>query len=458
MSNLNRFSVFICNNYLPLFVSFYNSYKYYCHNTPLNVYNYNKLNTFNIQYLKKYVEVTHVDSDKYPPYNSFIGTYAFKFISLFEHMCENEIILDIDTNFLNNLDFVFEDIKNGNAIFAEECFGIYPKHYYKGNDWESEVVRIKKLLKKYEIKNLHMFHNEHIFGNYNAGFMGFNKSKHTKILKTVIDMLYDETLPKEYIFFELEQFAMSFLISLSPEIERKVLPNTEWMNTWGAHKKPKKLIKIIDEKFVLENEDGTKVNFYHYTGDIGIPNTATGYIVPARLFLLNNNYFKTKIGVLCADKEEVKKLWFIKHENPSLLLYEYFYNNGPATCPKTYNIDFRKNIANIFKTFWNIECDEESPCIIMTVLLYDYINLLGYRLIGNHQYYKILDYLTLPHKASDKTIGIDCSEATVSLSTVQPNNKIYNWFESINPNKCEDIVVENLNNVFITTNMKSIII
>ncbi|MEI6297346.1 MAG: hypothetical protein WCO84_06960 [bacterium] len=403
------------------------------------------------------MEVTHVDGSKYPQH-LYLGKYAFKYISLLENMSENEIILDTDTNFLNNLDFVFNDINNGCAVFAPEDGNVYPKYYYNGNNWDSEILRIKNLLEKHKIKNLDLFHAEYTFSNYNAGFMGFNKSKHTEILKTAVDILFDENLPKEYVFFVLEQFALSFLIGLTPKMNKTILPQKQWMNTWLMHKNPKKRIKILDGKFVLENEDGTQINYYHYTGDIGVPNIASGLIIAGRLYFLTNDYFKTRSGIFCTDKEEIKKLWFNHHETPVLFLYEYFYNNGPTTCPKIYNNVFRKNIANIFKTFLGVECEDESPCVIIIALLYDYIDLLEYKLVGNHQYYKVLDYLLITsYKTSDKTIGIDCGEATVSLSTTQ-SNKYYDWFCSINPCNHEDIVVENLNGVFITTKMKEIII
>jgi hypothetical protein len=454
MSDLSRFSVFVCNNYLPLFISFYNSYKYYNHTIPLNVYDYKGLNTFNLQYLKNFVSVTPV-THEYPINHFYLNTYAFKFVSLLENMYDNEIVMDVDTNFLNNLDFVFDDIKKGNAVFAEEKPEMYCKAYSKQTDWELELLHLKKVLEKHiPRKNLDLFHPEYRFKNNNGGFMGFNKEKHRNVLKTVLNILYDESL-RDYLFLIVDQYAMSFFMGISPEIEQTILPSTTWMNTWWAHGDPKKRIEVIDKKLALLNVDGSRINFYHYTGGIGVPCTDFNDLVPARLFLLTDDYFMKRQGKYVANKEAVQKLWINDYENPIMFLYEYFYNNGEIKCPKIYNINFRKNISNIFKTFFETDCNEESECVIMVALLYDYINLLGYELVGNHPYHKILDYLQTSHKSSNKKIGIDCREATVSLSIKQPEGNSYDWFDAVNTTG-NDVVVENLNNVFITTKMKEI--
>ena len=66
---MERYSTFICNYYLPLFASFYNSYKYYENKIPLHVYNYKRLNTFNIQYVFLNCKINNIIAQKL--YKSF---------------------------------------------------------------------------------------------------------------------------------------------------------------------------------------------------------------------------------------------------------------------------------------------------------------------------------------------------------------------------------------------------
>jgi hypothetical protein len=63
------------------------------------------------------------------------------------------------------------------------------------------------------------------------------------------------------------------------------------------------------------------INFYHFTGDIGMENDDNELHV-CRLHHLHES-FSTKL-----NRKHVEKLWYEKHENPALLLHEYFSNKG----------------------------------------------------------------------------------------------------------------------------------
>jgi hypothetical protein len=456
---MQRYSTFICNYYLPLFVSFYNSYKYYENKIPLHVYNYKRLNTFNIQYLKKYVDVTHLDINNHGNGDIYYGGYAFKYLALVNNMYEHEIILDVDANFLNNIDFLFDYLKDDKMILSREgelWNDIFLNAYYKSDNKEEETNKIKKYLNKH-IGNLSdNITDDYNFKNYNAGLMGFSKSKHTDILNKSIEILYDREYP-EMLPLTMEQTVLCFLMNLRQEIDRVVLPQKWWMNTWEYHQNPRKSIIIKDEKLQLIFDNNERINFYHYTGDIGA-NDINNNILSARLYFLTEEYFKFFTGQRIIEPKNINHLWFEKHQNPVLFIYEYFRNNGPAVAPKIYSLKFREDISKLLKVFYDEQCDNEDERVLIICLLYDYINLLNYKLVGNHKYYKILDiYLEGKINESTNTIGIDMADATVNLSLILDNNINYaDWFYSIDPTQIKDIVFEKLGNVSIKTKTKDL--
>ena len=246
-------------------------------------------------------------------------------------------------------------------------------------------------------------------------------------------------------------------MDLFKEIDREVLPQKWWMNTWEYHANPKKSIIIKDEKLQLIFDNNERINFYHYTGDIG-SNDINGNMLASRLYFLTEEYFKFFTGQRIIEPKNINHLWFEKHQNPVLFIYEYFRNNGPAVSPKIYSLKFREDISKLLKVFYDEECNNEDERVLIICLLYDYINLLNYKLVGNHKYYKILDiYLEGKINESTNTIGIDMADATVNLSLVLDNNINYaDWFYSIDPTQIKDIIFEKLGNVSIKTKTKDL--
>lgn len=450
----NRFSAFVCNNYLPLFVSLYNSYKYYNHETPLNVYDYKSLNTFNVQYLKKFVEVTHVDHSNYEPFAVFLGSYAFKFASLIENMWENEIILDTDMNFLNNNDHVFSHLEQGKLLQAREgegMFNMYLEAYYK--DKEVEHQQLKDYLKKHIGDVADTIPLNFNFQNNNAGFMGFNREKHMELLKLCIRIIYDKSDLQDYYILNMEQTCMCFLSAVL-DIEREILPQKNWMNTWNHHSTPQKEIFVDNGKLALKNaDDNSRVNMYHYTGSIGVKNKLDTWLSTGRMYFLTNDYIESIVNNNEVHQEDIFNMWVKTHNNPIVLLYQYFYNNGDMKCPKYYNIDFRENVSRLLKVIYNEEHHKESNIVIMITLLYDYITLLDYKLVGENKYYKILDALNVnTNKDTNLTIGIDTQDAIVSLSeTNNAQGQLLDWFHNSYYGYAKDKIVERFLGVFITT-------
>lgn len=456
---MKRYSTFICNYYIPLFVSFYNSYKYYNNQYPLHVYNYKRLNTFNIQYLKKYVDVSHIDVEDYGSHDIYFGGYAFKYLALIKHMVDYEIILDVDTSFLNNLDFLFKDLEANKIILSREgenWHNIAFEPYYQSSNKEEEVLKIKTYLSKHIGDSSEVINSKYNFPNYNAGLMGFSKNIHTDLLLKSLSILFDREHP--YIYpLTMEQPVLSLLVDIFKDIDRIVLPQKYWMNTWEYHKDPKKYICIKDNKLRLEHENGKQINFYHYTGDIGTPDIQ-GRMMSGRLYYLTQEYFNLFTRGQEIIPENIKDIWFNRHENPVLFLYEHFRNNGPAIAPKVYSIPFRNNVVKLLKTFYDESFNNEDGEVLMICLLCDYINLLEYQLIGDHPYYKIVNmFLDGEKNQSLNTIGIDQENATVNLSFKNKGGIEYNdWFFSINPMDIKDIVYEKLGSLYITTKTKDL--
>ena len=199
---------------------------------------------------------------------------------------------------------------------------IFLNAYYKSDNKEEETNKIKKYLNKH-IGNLSdNITDDYNFKNYNAGLMGFSKSKHTDILNKSIEILYDREYP-EMLPLTMEQTVLCFLMNLRQEIDRVVLPQKWWMNTWEYHQNPRKSIIIKDEKLQLIFDNNERINFYHYTGDIGA-NDINNNILSARLYFLTEEYFKFFTGQRIIEPKNINHLWFEKHQNPVLFIYEYF--------------------------------------------------------------------------------------------------------------------------------------
>jgi len=465
---MKRYSTFIDNIYIPLFPSFYNSYKYYGHKIPLHVYDFKGLNTFNLQYLKKYVDVTTIDFSTIKDFHKYQSYLAFKISNMVDNMVENEFLVDIDINFLNNVDYLFDEIEKGNLVIARECenhANMYLKHgilfdnlpTFDNNYVSNKVNQIKEYCKNIQGANNEKIDIGYNFYNLNTGFVGYSKEKHLDFLRNVDNILYDDEIFNNYLF-RLDQFAFSFLMGLMDNISKVILPQKEWMNTWETHSNPLKMIKVEDGKYVLRNENGSRVNIYHYTGDIGVPNK-NNEIITGRLFFLTNDYIKSVAGIYCSESKNMVDLWVQKHQNPILFLYKFFYDNGEAKCPKYYNHDFKKNISKLLLHWFNEEHDFESAIVFTIALLYDYVNELNYSLIGDNKYYKIVKYLLNKEVLNSQlTIGIECENAIVNFTFTNPNpnEQHHDFFYSLRNKDYNGIIVERLKEMYIITNYKLI--
>lgn len=315
------YSVFVENKYYYDFIALYNSWKYYESKIPIKVYIAGDLDSDKRKNIEKLVDVIDVNIGDYT-IQQFKGKYLFKWIGLINYMSEYEILLDADTIFLNNIDFLFDFLEDGKMVLAREEVDVIHRSYVNKDEWELEHHRIQSELRKYIGDLADLYTKDLITPTYNAGLIGFNKSKHTFLLQKSIEILTTDFDTKKNPTSHLEQYITNLLIQLY-SVDKHILPQFEWMNTWWFHKNPKKIIRIDNGKFSVYNEDGNKVNFYHFTGGIGVEDT-DGVLRTCRPHQLYNSH-ETESKF---NRIHVEKLWYVTHENPVLLLYEYFANKG----------------------------------------------------------------------------------------------------------------------------------
>jgi hypothetical protein len=316
------YSVFVDDKYFYDFVALYNSWKYYESTIPIKVYTAGNLSLHKRFALEKKVEVIDIDREDLTE-AQFKGKYLFKWIGLLKHMKEYEILLDADTIFLSNIDFLFDELEKEKLIGAKEDVTVDHK-VYVSKDWPLEHKRIQDDLRKYIGSYADLYTQELVTPVYNAGLIGFNKTKHSFLLEKCIEILTSDFDSKKNPTSHLEQFMMALLLQLY-NIEIHELNQLEWMNTWMHHKNPKKIIKVENNgKFGLYNETGSKINFYHFTGDIGMVDRSDGQIKSCRPHqIYESTLYEPKF-----NRSHVEQLWYGKHQNPALLLYEYFANKS----------------------------------------------------------------------------------------------------------------------------------
>jgi hypothetical protein len=317
------YCVFLEDKYYHDFIVLFNSWKYYENKIPIKVYVVGQLKEDRLKLIEKHCEVIHVNKESLLD-SQFKGKYLFKWLGLIRHMCDFEILLDADTMFLSNIDYLFNHIEEGKLVVAREHVDICHKVYVDNKqDWQAEHSRIQHELRKYIGNVADNYTEDLITPTYNAGLFGLNKEKHSFLLEKSIEILTSDFDAKKNPISHLEQFNINLLIQLY-DVEKHVLEQREWMNTWNLHKSPKKILKIESRKFALYNELDSKINFYHFTGGIGVHNKIDEREWPCRPHQL----YETDNNLKFFTREDVENLWYKDKENPVLLLYEYFHNKG----------------------------------------------------------------------------------------------------------------------------------
>lgn len=319
------YGVFVDDMYYYDFVALYNSWKYYGNKVPIKVYSHSNLSIERKRKIGKYCEIVEVENTLKKKH-AFKNNYLFKFVGLLKGMSDYEILLDADTIMLSNMDHLFDEIQKGVFVGVNEFENQKLKHgiYYQSEEEEKrEHDYVKLALKKHtpEYHKKYKLDTEHEV--FNAGLYGLSKKAHSYLLEKSIEIIDNNSFNKNNIAFRTEQYIFSFLLYLSG-LPINSLTTNQWMPTWHHHSNPKKNIKVIDGKLCLCNDDGSRVNFYHFTGDIGLLNKQIGLVQSCR----PHQIFETQPYESYFSPEDVYRLWIEKHDNPVILLYEMFARMG----------------------------------------------------------------------------------------------------------------------------------
>jgi hypothetical protein len=263
-----RYSTFLNNVYYEQFLVLYKSYLLYNHKYQFRVYDYDILDKDKCSYLNEIgVEVISLKRDDYSD-SIYYKQYGFKWKGLIESDCDIEILLDCDTLFLDNLDDLVDLMKDSELLVVPEYINI-----------------------------------NHRVGNFfNIGLMGFKKeSKYLleQSIQRMIDVPWrnpDNTAPNTEMFS---------LCDIVEENKTNVL-ELDWkqyQHLWWNHSLPKSL-SVKDGKFVVSNEDGTRVRFYHFTTHI-------------------DPFKGSQVLRFAYDYETTNRMWLKRFNNPMGLIYNH---------------------------------------------------------------------------------------------------------------------------------------
>jgi len=314
------FSTFVDDRFYYDFIGLYNSWLYYEHKVPLKVYISGNLLPERKQAIAKHCEIIE-DPEILKPENK--KKYEFKFIALINNMSDQEIFVDTDTIFLSNVDHLFDYLDQGKMVVADEPNGniTHSNHAYK-EPWAIEHKRIKSELEKYIGNSAENYTSDFVTSNYNVGLLGLRKDIHRFYLEKTVEILNSDfdTFPNPTSKFE--QYVFSLLIQLY-NVDKEVLAQNAWMNTWNLHQEPKKLITVDHGKFAVYDSMGVKLNFYHFTAGFYIKDQDDKNLEVAKPHML----FDQLHQIRKFTRDEIESAYY-KLDNPLLLLFEYFCNKG----------------------------------------------------------------------------------------------------------------------------------
>lgn len=262
-----RFSTFLNNSYFDQFLVLYKSYLLYEHKHPFRVYSWDKLDDDRKEYLKEIgvdvVDVEQGDWDRLIYYS----LYGFKWKGLIESDCDVEVLLDCDTLFLDNLDDLVDD---------------YIKYEY-------DLIVVPEHTGQYRAGNL-----------FNIGLMVTGNNGRSLLQKSVQRMIDQPSRGNNTP--NTEMFSLCDIVEEDKpnvlELDYKI-----YMHLWSNHKL-KKYLSVEDGKFVVQNEDGSRVRFYHYTT----------WIDP---------FQGSQVLRFAYDPKTANRMWFKRFNNPMGFIYNH---------------------------------------------------------------------------------------------------------------------------------------
>jgi hypothetical protein len=260
-----RYSTFLNNEYYEQFLVLYKSFILYEHKHPFRVYSWSLLDEDKKQNLRDIgVEVVDVVQGDWS-FTTYFSLYGFKWKGLLESDCDVEVLLDADTLFLDNLDDLID-------AYTDHELVVVPEHVSWGR-----------------VGNL-----------FNIGLMVCGKkSKHLleKSVQRMIDLPYKKNNAPNTEMFSLCDIVQEYKVNVL-ELDYK-----QYMHLWENHKF-KKNLSIENGKFVVRNEDGSRVRFYHFTTHI-------------------DPYQGSNVLRFSYDSKTTNRMWVKRFNNPVGLIYNH---------------------------------------------------------------------------------------------------------------------------------------
>lgn len=293
-----------------------------------------------------------------------------------------ELLLDVDTVVLCDLEEAFRAVERGSVVAAREWD--YPDPVwmrgYTYRELPPESVFHRRLAHP-EI------HREGL-PIYNAGLLGLNRAEHQVVLDLWREASYDHDA-LDGTFFALDQNGLALILaSLRREQRLAVheLPADLWMATWERHREPPKLLTFEDGSPVLcAGDRSRRMRFYHYTGDIVAPPALAGErIVTVRFSALVSDVGLPDGITQETMREAWEQVWRGRHRSPAGELPGFFYALGPLRAPRCMDPAWRERLAHL------LACPELAPpgCpppdrdareVWALAFAYDYLDYCGYR-------------------------------------------------------------------------------
>jgi len=260
-----RYSTFLNNTYYEQFLVLYKSFLLYEHKHPFRVYSWDILDDDKKQYLKdigvEVIDVEQGDWDRWIYYN----LYGFKWKGLIESDCDVEVLLDCDTIFLDCLD---------------DLIDMYDKY---------DLIVVPEHVNKDRAGNL-----------FNIGLMVTGSKSKYLLQKSVQRMI--EQPSRGGRVPNTEMFSLCDIVE-EDNINILELDYNIYMHLWENHKL-KKHLSVEDGKFIVKNDDGTRVRFYHYTTHI-------------------DPFKGSRVLRFSYDKKTANRMWLKRFNNPMGLIYNH---------------------------------------------------------------------------------------------------------------------------------------
>jgi lipopolysaccharide biosynthesis glycosyltransferase len=240
----------------------------YEHKYPFRVYSWDILDDDKISHLKEIgVEVISLKREDYS-HSIYYSQYGFKWKGLLESDCDIEILLDCDTIFLDNLDDLIDLMKDYQLVVVPEFIN-----------------------QKSRVGNF-----------FNIGLMGFKKESKYLLEKSIQRMIEQPWRNSNNTAPNTEMFSLCDIVQ-EDNINVLELPWEQYMHLWWNHSL-KKTLEIQDGKFVVKNEDGSRVRFYHYTTHI-------------------DPFKESSVLRFAYDYETTNRMWLKRFNNPMGLIYNH---------------------------------------------------------------------------------------------------------------------------------------